>query len=153
MSALAVAITSSMREVPVDARVCLLYVLVDRGEIVYVGQTFCIEQRVVTHRRGTKQELPKLFTQAFCIEVSAADSDAVENALIRALLPRYNKHANTDSSRDAEMLARFGLTPRTDGRTITAHARRRQKIEALRSVRPALASKLMRAARRIERTL
>lgn len=92
------------------ARPAIVYCLVDNGEIVYVGQTVNIEQRIALHlNKNLKREEPKAFDRAFWFEVPAADLDVYEHALIRALRPRYNQRAGVHLGRDNEVLAALGL--------------------------------------------
>lgn len=104
---------SRMQEVPVPGTgLGTIYVLLDAGEIVYVGQTEGLGSgRLIAHQRGTRLKPPKTFDQAFCIEVPIADLDAIEGALVRRFHPRDVDKAPVDDSRDAEVLARFGLEP------------------------------------------
>jgi len=104
---------SQMREVPVPGSgVGAIYILLDAGKIVYVGQTEGLGGgRLVAHQRGTRRKPPKKFDQAFCVEVPVGDLDAVEGALVRRFHPRDVDKAPVDDSRDAEVLARFGIEP------------------------------------------
>lgn len=95
----------------------VLYVLVDGGEIVYIGQSINSGSRIAMHRLGQGRRhrvVPKNFTRAFEMRLPRADLIAFESALIRRFNPRYNGNCGADDSRDEEILARFGLLPCPD---------------------------------------
>jgi hypothetical protein len=83
-----------------------VYLLLFRGEVVYVGQSLNIESRIQGHLgRGDK-----LFDRALWIEVAAEDMDAYEGALIRAFSPKLNgRRVPKNEARDREVLAKLGI--------------------------------------------
>lgn len=103
------------RSVEIDLRACrtksgAIYCLVDGNEIVYVGQTTNVEQRIALHiNENLKRSVPKKFDRAFWFGVSLDDLDTYEHALIRALSPRYNLRAGVHLGKDNEVLAALGL--------------------------------------------
>lgn len=86
-----------------------VYFLSHGDEVVYVGQTSDVMERVRLHLQDERVSGPKAFDRVFFLEVDALDLDAYEGALIRALNPRYCQRAPKDVGRDEEVLALFGL--------------------------------------------
>ncbi len=104
---------SQMREIDLKpvAPVASIYVFLDRDEIVYVGSTKGIDQRMALHQSaGEKRLPPKRFDRAFRLDVPVADLLAYEGALIRRFNPRHCLAAPKDGGRDAVFLARLGLS-------------------------------------------
>ena len=66
----------------------LLYALYDMGEVVYIGQTIDIEQRLRVHRLNKRFDAVK--SKAF----SVYEIDDMEFEAIRRFKPRYNKQGN-----------------------------------------------------------
>lgn len=89
---------------PVGAGV---YLLLDGSEVIYIGQTLDVVERLARHRRNWRT---KNYDAALFISVSESDLDAYEGALIRALRPTHNKKVRGPDARDAEILQRLGLT-------------------------------------------
>ncbi len=71
-------------ELPSAAFRPAVYALVDKGEIVYVGQSVSPSARIRTHLAD------KAFTQVFILPTAAAELSRVEGELIRALRPVLN---------------------------------------------------------------
>jgi hypothetical protein len=100
-----------------------VYFLVSGDEIVYVGQTLNVEQRIAWHVEQskiptivddkTKHEWPnhrcKVFDRAFALDVPEARLRPIENVLIRRLWPRYNRRATNHVGDDNQILASMGL--------------------------------------------
>jgi hypothetical protein len=86
-----------------------VYVLVDKGEIVYVGRTVAIAQRLSFHAFGTTQHDPKTFDRALVMEVPREDGAAIEGALIRRFNPPLTHGAPGNETRDVEVLNRLGI--------------------------------------------
>lgn len=63
-----------------------VYFLVEREEVVYVGQTNNLHVRIRQHRR----ENSKTFDYVAYVSMAADIAKATESALIRYLCPKYN---------------------------------------------------------------
>lgn len=68
-----------------------VYVLRHREEIVYVGFTGCIEERIAKHRRGAKV----FDSYTFDVFKNVCDAINFERHLIRQLAPKYNKQIHS----------------------------------------------------------
>lgn len=112
MTSIAERIVAFGHPVAVRDRPAGIYFLLLGSELVYVGQSVDVETRVAMHIRQRE----KTFDRAFWIAVPVADLLAYESAFVRALDPPGNFWACADDSRDAEILARFGLEPDPDAR-------------------------------------
>lgn len=88
-----------------------IYALVDEDEIVYIGKTTNIGQRLWMHKVGTRRTPAKVFSRALRLDVPIDDLDAFEGALIRRFNPRYCNSAPANKGRDTEVLASLGLEP------------------------------------------
>lgn len=113
MSTLAV-IGARCAEIPlrtVDDRHVGIYLLIDRGEVVYVGQSCNVIARVRLHEADVDAAgaLAKVFDRAIWFAVDRSDLLVYEGALIRALRPRYNRRAPAYRGRDNAVLAELGL--------------------------------------------
>lgn len=75
-----------------------VYFLVDRGEVVYVGQSVNFLRRVLKHMEK------KVFDRAFYVPTPMADLVATEKKYIRRFRPKYN--------RDERGVLRFGWAGR-----------------------------------------
>jgi hypothetical protein len=62
-----------------------VYFLVHKKEIVYVGQTIQLTQRIGSHKKD------KTFDHALYFKCNRLDMDRLESALIAALMPQYNR--------------------------------------------------------------
>jgi hypothetical protein len=82
-----------------------IYFLLSGDEIVYIGQSTRIPQRVATHRYRLK------FDRAVWIPVAEEDLDAYEGALIRRLTPPENTGSPSCADRDQEICDLLGLPP------------------------------------------
>ncbi len=84
-----------------------IYFLFDGDEIVYVGQSTCIPQRVASHR--ARQWMT--WDRALWMPLDVNELDAYEGALIRRLTPRYNTGAPSNADRDQEICDLLDLPP------------------------------------------
>lgn len=109
-------------------RTGFVYALVANDEIVYIGQTTAIAQRLLMHRAGTKNHPPKQFDRAFVLELAVADLSAFEGALIRRFNPPLCRTAPVDNGRDEEVLARLGLAFDRDSSDAFEERRRARKV-------------------------
>ena len=83
-----------------DLSLPYVYLLWDKGEVVYVGQTFNIKTRIQAHLKS------KEFKQVSLIECTKEDIDEVENHNITTLKPKYNKKYNPDYRRQEDSNAK-----------------------------------------------
>jgi len=160
------ALVSNMQEIDLLAateRMGWVYVLSDKGQVVYVGQTVNVTQRIGAHQHGTKRDDAKKFDRAFRVEVSLGDMSALEGALIRRFNPRYCEVAPKDESRDVEMLARLDLELDPMARDAFVSRKQAKWVEVYRAKRvrewsercrwgrkPLLSAVLWRTATRLE---
>jgi hypothetical protein len=63
-----------------------VYFLCQKGEIVYIGQSLNVAQRIITHRKEGFKE----FDSAFYIQCHISHLDHFEMALIRYFRPKFN---------------------------------------------------------------
>lgn len=70
-----------------------IYFLINRGKIVYVGQSRNMAARLLNHVEG------KIFDHWFWVPCSIPNLDVTERAYINALLPRLNKDWETKHAR------------------------------------------------------
>lgn len=75
-----------------------VYLLWDRDEVVYVGQTFDIKTRIQAHLKD------KDFNQISIIECTKEEIDEVENHNITTLKPKYNKKDNPNYKKPVEFI-------------------------------------------------
>lgn len=93
-------------EVPLPPPLPGVYLLLAGEEVVYVGQSAFVEQRVAHHW----QVMPRgSFDRALVLAVPREDLDAFEGALIRALRPKFNKRGPRPSAREMSILIDLGL--------------------------------------------
>ena len=97
-------------------RIAAIYFLLRDDEIVYIGQSCDIENRIELHYscRDSRNRYYKDFDRAVWMAISIDELDAVVCALIRALRPTYNEGAPAYRGGDNKILVRFGLTPHDD---------------------------------------
>lgn len=88
-----------------DRKFSGVYLLIDRGEIVYVGRTSDLDVRIEQHQDGGK-----FFQVVLWRQIPVAEQPNYESALIRALRPRLNKFIPCRSDQHAEIVAEFGLS-------------------------------------------
>ena len=96
---------------------CGVYLLVDATDIVYVGSSTDLDSRLYQHtldRRSTKPNHAKRWDRALWLGLPAKVLPYYEGALIRALCPRYNRHAPRSCGYDNEILDGFGLPIHVD---------------------------------------
>ena len=93
-----------------------VYLLVERADIVYVGQSTDIELRIAMHCSDvrTGKAYAKRFDRALWFVVPRDLLTAYEGALIRRLHPRHNFNAPTHDGGDNEILVKLGLDPHED---------------------------------------
>ena len=113
-----------------------VYLLVDGDEVVYVGQTIALEQRIAWHweqsrapvvarkRRQIENPHCKPFDRALALEAPEGDLRDIEGALIRALRPRFNHRADTHRGNDNKILASLGLPAHADEKANAADYRK-----------------------------
>lgn len=65
---------------------CGIYFLIQDDEIVYIGQSVHIPNRLKTHQGGEK-----VFNKVFFVECSGNDLDELEKHYIRSFTPKLNK--------------------------------------------------------------
>lgn len=126
-----VALSSRLETVPEPdpPRFVGIYLLVDGEEIVYVGQSTNVIQRVSAHKANRNHHHERWRTKwdrAFWMPVANDDLDDYEGALIRRLTPRYNTSAPGSGLRDAEICAQFDLPPCDLARLAEFRARRHE---------------------------
>jgi hypothetical protein len=96
-----------------------VYLLVNRGEIIYVGASKFLESRIYGHRSEPQWQIsslpPKRFDRAFVYRLPVAVMHHYEGAFIRALSPKFNCTAPPRTpGYDNEILEGFDLTPHAD---------------------------------------
>ncbi|NSZ73897.1 GIY-YIG nuclease family protein [Agrobacterium tumefaciens] len=74
-----------------------VYFLLDRNEVVYVGQSHWLEYRVEEHRRGARSTSRKEFNGVYYIPIKEELIDAAEMAFIKFFRAKYNKQWRTGS--------------------------------------------------------
>ena len=67
-----------------------VYFLVQGDEVVYVGQSLNVMQRVATHVTNRRNGDPIAFDSASWVSVPRSDLDDVESAFFWLLSPRHN---------------------------------------------------------------
>jgi len=77
-----------------------VYFLIRAGEVVYVGQSRDVAQRVATHCKRARG-----FDRALVLPVPEEDLDAIEGAFIRALSPPWNGQKGPPCSAEARVSA------------------------------------------------
>lgn len=105
-----------------------VYFLLDGDEIVYVGQSIDVPQRINAHRSRRDHAHARWrikWDRALWIPVPEKELDAYEGALIRRLTPRHNTGAPADASRDDEICTALNLPPRDPSRLAVFLDRRR----------------------------
>lgn len=90
---------------PDSPMLCGIYLLVDDQEIVYIGSSTDVLNRVWTHKRN------KSFGELLWLRLPSAVHPHYEGAFIRSVRPRFNRSAPIDARYDAEILDGFGLEP------------------------------------------
>lgn len=114
-------------------RICGVYLLILRGEVIYVGSSINVSTRVLGHRCA------KSFDRAVWIPVDKDDLTSYEGALIRALRPSLNWGANVSYlGNDNDVLTALGLPVHDDERAVAANWRaefKRRRVEQLRVTR------------------
>ena len=70
-----------------------IYFLYDRGELVYIGQSICIQRRIFQHFHGDNKIYIKEFDSYRFIEINDDESlDKIEQLFILEYQPKYNKN-------------------------------------------------------------
>jgi len=65
-----------------------VYHLLDGDDVVYVGQTVNIKNRIITHMGS------KIFTSVVLVDCNGKDANLIETDYIAELKPKYNKKDN-----------------------------------------------------------
>lgn len=99
---------------------CGVYILAWKGEVVYVGQSRKLFQRITTHctARGKKKHklngrgvIGLVFNQIWVRQCPLAEVDALEKELIQRYQPKYNEKHVTVPAMSLEMLVDMMATP------------------------------------------
>lgn len=97
---------------------CGVYMLIEVDDIVYVGASIDIAQRLDKHLRDQRDRqnwpVDKRFNRAIWTDMPAVVLPHYEGAFIRAFHPIYNRTAPNGVGYDNEILEGFGLTPHLD---------------------------------------
>jgi hypothetical protein len=96
-----------------------VYFLIDMGEVVYVGKSINVHDRIRTHMRGEVGASPARprrmqFTHFTIHNCSRHDLNELERAYIDALMPRYNQDLTTRARRALATSAPRPLSPGRD---------------------------------------
>lgn len=83
-----------------------IYFLCSEGEVVYVGQSMCLGDRLASHVREGK----KIFDHVYILPALTNDLSAMEGAFIRALSPRYNIVSPCEWVSDADTMGKLGFS-------------------------------------------
>ena len=78
-----------------DSGGCFIYALINKGEIVYVGQTKDVEKRLYSHANDKEKEFDSYYVEA----VNPDCVDEIETFLIFVNSPKYNISKNENSKR------------------------------------------------------
>lgn len=91
-----------LREFPWREAATAIYFLVKGTEVVYVGQSSSLGQRLATHA------VSKDFDRAFYLPIPKASLNDVESALIRTLRPKLNQSCLREATeQDREIIATY----------------------------------------------
>ena len=94
-------------------RRCGVYLLLWRGEVVYVGQSIKLHSRVSNHIHGQSKRQVKLsgktirgavFDQILVMPCALSDVDRIERELIQKYQPKHNIKHNPKPPIDLQML-------------------------------------------------
>jgi predicted GIY-YIG superfamily endonuclease len=89
-----------------------VYVLFLGDEVMYVGQSTHVAQRLLLHQAQAGRRRHRWrFDRMLWMPLKKRDLSAYEGAIARALNPKHTWRVNRDSSRDVEILARLGIHP------------------------------------------
>lgn len=128
-------IFAQFREVPdpeVRTSNAGVYLLLDGDEVVYVGASSDVPERVYFHSCRVEHPSGKQFDRALWMRLPPAVLHHYEGALIRGFKPKYNLTCPADVEHDAEILDGLGLGHlTTDGwrdhfRAVRARERQRE---------------------------
>jgi predicted GIY-YIG superfamily endonuclease len=72
-----------------------IYLLANKGEVVYIGQSVKLAPRLATHiaqrgRKRNKNAQAMFFDRVWVMQVALADLDQTEKELIQRYQPKYN---------------------------------------------------------------
>ena len=81
--------SAHIHEVPV-APFSGVYFLVHQGEVIYIGKSVSVVQRISSHKGPERGNYKKEFDAAFFIPLHADVIHDYEGALVRVLRPRFN---------------------------------------------------------------
>lgn len=87
-----------------------IYLLVDLGEIVYVGSSRDVDARLYQHAVEQRSVGAKSFDSALWIDLPVSVHPHYEGAFIRALCPRDSHRSPKHLGHDAEILDGFDLS-------------------------------------------
>jgi hypothetical protein len=107
-----------------------VYVLMNGDEVVWIGRTTCLPNRVIGHRKRTGD-----FDRVLFLPLPKEHLAAYEGALIRALLPTKNVNSACRVGSDNDVLEALGLPTHADEKAATKHAQK--TLRARRSPRGA----------------
>lgn len=91
-----------------------IYLLVSNETVQYVGRSGDVVRRVHAHRLYRLRRAIEAFDSALWCPIPMACSIYYEGALVRALLPEFNRCVPSYSEYDNEILEGFGLDPHPD---------------------------------------
>lgn len=90
-----------------------VYLLIRAGDVVYVGQSKDVDQRVLFHvsdqRRRRRGHMK--FDRILAMPTRMKDRRKIEAALIRRFAPIYNVNCGAYDGRDNSILKKLGLVP------------------------------------------
>jgi predicted GIY-YIG superfamily endonuclease len=93
-----------------QVRLIGVYILFLGDEVMYVGQSTHVAQRLLLHQAQAGRRRHRWrFDRVLWAPLAKRDLSAYEGALARALNPKHTIRVNRDSSRDAEILASLDL--------------------------------------------
>ena len=92
-------LADSMLPVSCDLSLPYVYLLWEFNEVVYVGQSFNVKQRIQSHLTAND----KTFDSVSLIECCAEDISIVEISNIKTLTPKYNKNDNPCYKKHSEI--------------------------------------------------
>lgn len=96
-----VSLVTKLKETPLpNPCICGVYFLLSKCQVVYVGASEDIEQRIRSHWKTTDKEDGKYFDEVRYIEMAnMSDAESLEWILIQTLMPRLNKQVRKDGGK------------------------------------------------------
>jgi hypothetical protein len=105
LASLNAALPGGLQEFDLRLTAGVVYLLIYRGEVVYIGQSVNLGGRISGHRVNEKK-----FDRVLFFTVHQSEMDRVEGTLVRYFRPRLNGSApNVAAWEAAEVLRRLGL--------------------------------------------